>query len=538
MYSLALTLLNSRYAKQLLDSLPIPKNIDEQLQFDELRTAVFQALRISQQEPFAVAIRSADSPGGLDLAIVRAWWRSVRESLVKSARWFTASLATQAAWAIIAFAFTWVDAFGPSKVGTNITAFGLAISLCWSWVTVIVLGWYFAGVSFSKSSITDAIEQADKMHPDAFPRLVTYKRPLHDQDRSHFALTRRIAGDVEHPGPIYNYARVLVWSHMVYYLVETIRQDTSLFRTARDQDEQRQHGQQEQEHRHEEQQQQREEQQRQEEEEERQEQQQQEQPGVQQRRWRHEQQGTHELQFLRPPATPERFHSVTSSVSFSAQTLTRSQNADVERGKDTPIVARYLWEDKGVVAQWKRDAYGRMAWAIVCATLLSLMTVGSAFGLDFATPSIGLGCWSGGILIYWMVSYVVLVVLILAALISDLCSVRETRMLHYKMQESTLRGMSYRLMGTIAVALRLLGKLLTFLNSAWIVIHCFFGFTPFYDTCYCLTNRGTTFWLWLDGAQLRDLGNTERFWGGFASATGVTCLFFIIFMRGWTAKRL
>ncbi|KAG8762434.1 hypothetical protein FRC15_008510, partial [Serendipita sp. 397] len=306
MYSLALTLLNSRYVKRLLDSLPIPKDGDERLQFDELKVTLLQALRVSQQEPFAIAIRSADSLGGVDLAIVRAWWRSLRESLMKSARWFTASLATQAAWAIIAFAFTWVDAFGSSKIGTNVTAFGLAIALCWSWVAAIVLGWFFAGVSFSNTSITDAIEQADKMYPDALPRLVTYKRPLHDEDRSRFAMTRRIAGDVEHPGPIYNYARVLSWSHMVYHLVEIIRQHTSLSQTEQDHNQQQQQNQQEEDHRHEQQQQnQQKEQQRHAEEDQQQEQQgqqQQEQFGVQQRRWQQGQQGAHKLQLLSIPA--------------------------------------------------------------------------------------------------------------------------------------------------------------------------------------------------------------------------------------------
>ncbi|KAG8851165.1 hypothetical protein FRB91_008359, partial [Serendipita sp. 411] len=225
MYSLALTLLNSRYAKQLLDELPVPKDPEENLQFTEFKASVFQTLKVSQQEPFGVAARTATSSE--DFAIVRSWWRSVHHSLKKSARWFTASLATQAAWAIIAFAFTWVDAFGSSKIGTKVTAYGLAIALCWSWVTVIVLGWFFAGVSLSHSPITDAIEQADHAHEDAFPRITTHRRERNDQDRSHFAISRPIAGDVEHAGPVYNYARLFVWSHMVYHIVEIIRQQAN-----------------------------------------------------------------------------------------------------------------------------------------------------------------------------------------------------------------------------------------------------------------------------------------------------------------------
>ncbi|KAG9020454.1 hypothetical protein FS842_007320, partial [Serendipita sp. 407] len=61
MYSLALTLLNSRYAKKLLDPLPAPKDAEKTLQFKELKTSIFQTFRISQQEPFALAVRDGAS---------------------------------------------------------------------------------------------------------------------------------------------------------------------------------------------------------------------------------------------------------------------------------------------------------------------------------------------------------------------------------------------------------------------------------------------------------------------------------------------
>ncbi|KAG8841081.1 hypothetical protein FRC20_005252, partial [Serendipita sp. 405] len=182
-------------------------------------------------------------------------------------------------------------------------------------------------------------------------------------------------------------------------------------------------------------------------------------------RWQQGQQGAHKLQLLSIPATPERFHSVTSSPSYTTQPSARSPNAGIIQGYDAPTVSRYLWETTGPIAQWKRDAYGRMSWAIGCAIILSVMTVGSSFGLDFATPSVGLGCRSSGVLLYWMVSYIILIVMILSALISDLWSVREAQIHQYRTQESSLRKVLYGLLGTIAVTLRLFGKLLAFLNS-------------------------------------------------------------------------
>ncbi|KAG8800182.1 hypothetical protein FRC17_006949 [Serendipita sp. 399] len=541
MYSLALTILNSRYVKRLFDSLPEPEYSEGQVHLNELKASVFHVFRISQQEPFALALRNGTSLA--DFKTVQSWWGTVHRSLSRSSRWFTASLATQAAWAIIAFAFTWVDAFGSSKIGTNVTAFGLAIALCWSWVAVIVLGWFFAGVSFITLPVTEAIRPVDKLHKNTFSRITTFERPIHHRDSSHLALLRPIAGDTEHPGPIYNYARILVWSHMVYHVIDELRQVTSQPRLVITREHER--GQGDQGH---------------------------ELQSLSSRRLPRREtaapqvpqdpiqiHGSHALStpgidvepkeitirgpeqtegtslVTPPPSDTATFQGVHSSIRDDAS---QQPPIDTERGETTMVAARYLWEDTRTMAEWKRDAYSRMRWAVLCAVLLNLFTVGSAFGLDFATPSVGLGCRSGGVLIYWMASYVVMILLILAARISDAWSVHEAKLRYGQIQKTILRKWLYRFLGYIAVTLRLFGKMTAVLNSAWIIIHCLFEFTRFYDRCYCLTNRGTTYWLWFDDEELRMLGNTERFWVGFASATGITCLIYIAFMGAWTAKRL
>ncbi|KAG8822077.1 hypothetical protein FRC17_009655, partial [Serendipita sp. 399] len=385
MHSLALTILNSRYAKRLLDSLPMPKDYDGQVQLNELKASLFQTFRFSQQEPFGLAIRDAASL--TDLTTVRSWWRRVHQSVNKSARWCTASLATQAAWAIIAFGFTWVDAFGSAKIGTSVTTSGLAVALGWSWVTVIVLGWFFAGVSLSHSSITEGIKEADSAHPNAFPRLTEYTRPETGQDPSCTALTRRIAGDVEHSGPIYNYAKVSVWSHMVYHTVETVRRQTLQPRPLQLLTVQ-----------------------------------------VREMATAEQQQGPpeerHELQPFPTPAPSDVLQNTKrlqvpqdSPQNSNRRASTVSADIDLERGMVSLAIARYLWEEE---AEWKHDMHVRMVWSAGSAVLLNLMTVGASFGLDFSTPSVGLGCRSGGLLAYWMGSYGVMILLLLAAWISDL----------------------------------------------------------------------------------------------------------------------
>jgi hypothetical protein len=83
-----------------------------------------------------------------------------------------------------------------------------------------------------------------------------------------------------------------------------------------------------------------------------------------------------------------------------------------------------LSKDRGH-ASWKGSVYSRILWASIGAIVLNVSTVGSAFWLDFLTPSVGLGCRSGGLLIYWMMSYIVWIVLALAAWLSDRWSVHE-----------------------------------------------------------------------------------------------------------------
>jgi len=100
------------------------------------------------------------------------------------------------------------------------TTFGLEIALWWSWVAVIVLGWYFAGVSTSSQPISETIKQASRLQRDALPRLAQFTPP---KELNYVALSRRVAGDLERAGPLYNYAKAFVWTSNVDQLVDTLQ---------------------------------------------------------------------------------------------------------------------------------------------------------------------------------------------------------------------------------------------------------------------------------------------------------------------------
>jgi len=98
--------------------------------------------------------------------------------------------------------------------------------------------------------------------------------------------------------------------------------------------------------------------------------------------------------------------------------------------------------------------------ASALAVILQWGTTGAAIVVNYFTPTTGLGCHSGGSLLYGATSTVVWILLVLSSLLS-----RSHR------QASNL--------------IWWLGRLLAVLNSVWIVILCVFLLSNFLDRCWC-----------------------------------------------------
>jgi len=320
-----------------------------------------------------------------------------------------------------------------------VTAFGLAISLSWSWALVIVLGWYFAGVSISSHPVSEAIEKANLLQDTESPLISRFIPP---KEHEYIALSRTIAGDVERAGPLYNYAKPFVWNYNIFHLVEALQ---GHFRGLPSEDME-----------------------------------------------------------------------------------TRPAHARVDPSY------RYYRPIEQKEHEWKPLVFQRMFWSVVIATVLNIATVGAAFWLDFLTPPVGIGCRSGGILIYWVISYIVWILMVVSAWISNHWSVCAAAQ---RIEKHRLPDNLYPL-GIIAVILRLVGKGLAILNTAWISTHCLFEFTSFYDRCFCSTNRGTAPWLWLDDAAIRGMNDVQERWFGLALLTGTVCFGYIAFIGLWTKTRL
>jgi hypothetical protein len=359
-----------------------------------------------------------------------------------------------------------------------VTAYGLAIALCWSWVTVIVLGWYFAGVSTSSHPISEAIKQASRLQRDALPRLAQITGP---DGLDYVALSRRIAGDLERAGPLYNYAKAFVWTYNVDQLIDRLR----LLIIGNP-------------------------------------------PAISASTVTAE--SVTDIEAVSPDGMPA---STTAGASNNA-VMSEASLPEIVPGSEDKSSYRYYQERDPGNRGWRRSVFQRMSWSAISAIVLNLATVGAAFCLDYLTPSIGLGCRSGGILIYWMISYIIWMLMVVSAWISDHWSVCAAPQ---RKKNSQLPSNLYFL-GVVAVVLRLIGKGMAIVNSIWIVMNCLFEFTSFYSRCFCATNRGTAPWLWLDDAAIRGMDDVQELWFGLALLTGVVCISYICFIGWWTRSRL
>lgn len=160
--------------------------------------------------------------------------------------------------------------------------------------------------------------------------------------------------------------------------------------------------------------------------------------------------------------------------------------------------------------------------AFICwfmAMSFHLLIILPAFWVAYLTPTKGLGCRSGGYLLYFSASSV-------SALLLDRSAWLSKRWFwhHLYVQSdsvSTLSTWWFKFIKFLAVATRLAGKGLAYANSVWIVLHCIFQAIGWYERCYCNCNyiaMGVEgFWTLLDAQQLQNDTNVGDYWKGFIS---------------------
>jgi hypothetical protein len=126
------------------------------------------------------------------------------------------------------------------------------------------------------------------------------------------------------------------------------------------------------------------------------------------------------------------------------------------------------------------------------AFLFHFIPLTAAFFIAVETPTKGLGCRSGPLIIILSASFLSAIFLIISAELSTRWSQTSPR--------------NRRWLGYTAMMFLLLGKVTAYLNAAWFLIHCHFQFIGFYKRCWCWSCR-----IWLhDFAYINFLTDVEK----------------------------
>jgi hypothetical protein len=163
--------------------------------------------------------------------------------------------------------------------------------------------------------------------------------------------------------------------------------------------------------------------------------------------------------------------------------------------------------------------------AAIVATILQWGTIGAAILMAYNTPVIGLGCESGGYLIYGMAATLAWAFLVLSAYLSQ----------HYAAELSSLDlrkniGFSFWLISILIPATRIIGKMLAWINAGWLLSISLLQFANRYNNCWCMSCLGNSggVILWASNSQVAQVAWSSWVGGvilGVVTAIGAAVFF-------------
>jgi hypothetical protein len=167
--------------------------------------------------------------------------------------------------------------------------------------------------------------------------------------------------------------------------------------------------------------------------------------------------------------------------------------------------------------------------AAIVATILQWGTTGAAILMVYNTPVIGLGCESGGYLIYGLAATLVWSLLVLSAYLSH----------HYAEQlssSSLQKNIRFSTLLSILIpTTRILGKTLAWINAGWLLSISLLQFANRYNNCRCQSCMAKSGWvmLWASNSEVAQVA-----WGSWVGAvilgvvTAIGAALFFLNARG------
>jgi hypothetical protein len=210
-YSLALTILNGRWVAQRFSDIAHPN-----------RKHAFHVMSSLQQAPLNItgedALRSL-----VVLPENNKWWEVLVERLDYTHTW-SIPAAASIIWVSLAHLFTVIDAFislPPNPTGDSISqgSDGQAVGTVWLWLVAIVVGWLQISPKCDRKRLDAALFHANEIAHVATDKGSQLICPAEAAFTMHRASQDALDVDVECSPPIFNYARVFLWTQNVEQVV-------------------------------------------------------------------------------------------------------------------------------------------------------------------------------------------------------------------------------------------------------------------------------------------------------------------------------
>jgi hypothetical protein len=475
-FSLTITIFNQRWLRRRCLRIRHNAEIDHTHDLNPLWERMKSAstlLQAAQQVP----LRIRHGQGWLASLIVLSdhdrWWTNLRRRLFATRRRPTLSLVAQMAVAVAAWIMTIVGWF-ETAMGNADEGLAVSSSMLWTWLVSLIGGCITVGMQNGPGDVRDNLSEIPQPDfPNWNPHLARERRPFYvaeaDDEPDLRFLGFSVHGDEVVPGPTYNYARIYTWRYNAARLLNA-------FECAAAADE----------------------------------------------------------------VNRRDANNVAAACGLPLPNLTAPAPylpnghgnghialQPVQQPVQPPEFETYPYgtDEDGINGKFYRQVLA----AVITAIVVQWGTAGSAIVIAIMTDVRGLGCRSGGYLIYG--------VLATAAFIALLASVVCSRLAMLHAQDQRRQGMApggiaFKFWCALAVALRLSGKTLVVANAAWLMASSLFELIGFFDSCWC---NGVVFELkdkaWVNifktPADLRDRAMGP--WsGGVAMAT---CI--MVFSYGW-----
>ena len=204
-YSLAITRLNSRWLSRQFMYLHFPNRLNIPLSISAL-----------QHIPFRIDSSGSLLPSLIVLPQNDRYWKLLSVAARRTRQW-SIPVAMNIIWVLVAFLFTIVDSFVDFDTFLTVPGdAGYSIAAVWTYLLPVVVGWLHVGSQLEADYLRDALNDAHEIaYVATASEPVLASRVTGPSTRAIEPSTRlidHVNADEKKTAPIFNYARVFIWS--------------------------------------------------------------------------------------------------------------------------------------------------------------------------------------------------------------------------------------------------------------------------------------------------------------------------------------